>query len=213
MSEALSHTLRSHQTYGYTSFETPLRPNFTLKQGWEYILTKIGYAYHNTSPTSELIQAVKDTLQTAAHPNPLLTTSGGGRDVYILPETAHTSSHDHVVKFPKSCEDGDLDGQTQNWQEAHIWDAVDNPQSQDKLVPTSATHDSHVWNIMPRGCVHTDIPASEEEIDEFLDDVYADIGHIGDVGEKIGPSEYKPHNVVSIDRSLYMCDYGYQLRV
>lgn len=210
MSDLLSCSLETHQTYEYTTFETPVRPNFKLKEGWEYILTTIGYKYHNVGRSTALIQTVKEILQSSENQNPLLTSCGGGRDVYSLPDTAHTSPHKHIVKFPKATDrDDDLDGVTQNWQEAHIWGSVDTPDEQHKLVPTAATHEFNMWNIMPQGEIYTEASVTRDEIDEFLDHVYEEIGQIGDVGQKIGPSEYKPHNVVVIDGEMYMCDYGY----
>lgn len=186
-------------TADYTTHQTFIRDDFILKEGWEYILTQLATKHTDPNGRDEVIQEIKKTLKCDRHINPFLS-AGGGRNVFILPQTAHTSYHPHVVKFAKNTEDRNLKGTAQNAVESGIWDRYESR----TLVPVSAVHDKYTWLIMPFGTPQDETNVSDKEIDTLLDSVYDEIGR------EIDPSELKPQNIVMIDNDLYMCDYGYR---
>jgi hypothetical protein len=184
----------------YKENNTFLRPNFKLKEGWEYILTDIATEqYMQPSPPDDDIAYIKEILSSPEYENPFLA-SGGGRDVFVLPPEAHTSPHPHIVKFPKETpDDAALDGVAQNAHEIFVF----NDTESNVILPITAHHTHSQWLIMPLGTPFHELDIANSVTEPFLSDAY-DV-----LGSKIDPTEYKKRNLVSIDSMLYLCDYGY----
>lgn len=194
-------TSTDEREYNYIESRNLLRPQFTLKEGWEYVLTDIATDITmQPSVPSDKLDVITTTLSSETRTDPFLA-SGGGRDIYVLPPNAHTSPHPHVVKFAQPrTNNAPVDGIKQNAHEAHLWSEVPT----NDLLPVSAHHCNSKWLIMPLGTPVTSTNTDSDVVVSFLEKAYSILS------SRLDRTEFSERNLVVVDSELYMCDYGYK---
>jgi hypothetical protein len=183
--------------------------SFSLTSNWKRILTALS-EFHFNEPDNHIKHTI-NVLSTPSADSELVGT-GGGRYVYKLPPESHTSNNPYVVKFAVPT-DGDryLRGKAQNNVEAHLWEEHKNPTDQENvLVPVSANQTTvdGSWLIMPKGTPFIELndeeTPSKQKVNEILDKAHSQLNN------RLDPTEFKEQNLVLINNTLCLCDYGYE---